>query len=299
MGKFYQDWDQEIIDYNMYRLAGVDLRGPQVTQPDYVAYLGAAQTFGRYCHHPFPTLLGQRLKLDTLNLGSGGKGPQYYLQNPQTLDLINNAKFAVVQVMSGRSISNSVFQSSLGGRSGIRLSNGKKTTANIIFYELISGQDPRGLDPAFLKTLIAETRANYVQAMTELLNKIQVPTILLWFSVRSPDYQEVYPAVLPRKLNRWLEKISNGKVGLWRRRHETRVDNFLGDFPHLVNQAMVDQLRSQCDRYVEYVGRPGLPQPLTTVDGKSLPPNSYYPSPEMHQGVYQQLLPVCQTLLGI
>lgn len=299
MGKFYQDWDQEIIDYNMYTLAGLDLRGPQLTQPDYIAYLGAAQTFGRYCHHPFPTLVGQRLKLDTLNLGSGGKGPQYYLQNPQTIELINKAKCAVVQVMSGRSISNSVFQSSLGGRSGTRLSNGKKTTANIIFYELISGQDPRGLDPAFLKTLVAETRENYVNTMIELLNKIQVPTILLWFSVRSPDYQEVYPAVWPRKLNRWLEHISNGKVGLWRRRHETRVENFLGDFPHLVNQTMVDQLKSHCDRYVEYVGNSGLPQPLTTVDGKSLAPNIYYPSPEMHQGVYEQLLPVCQTLVDI
>lgn len=298
MGKFYQDWDREIIDYEMYRLQGLDLRGPQTTQSDYIAYLGAAQTFGRYCHHPFPSLLGEQLSLGTLNLGSGGKGPQYYLQNPQTIELVNQAKLAVVQVMSGRSISNSVFQSTRGGRSGIRRSNGKNTTANIIFYELISGQDPRGLEPTFLQELVTETRENYVKTMVELLDKIQVPTILLWFSVRSPNYQEVYPAVWPRQLNRWIETVSNGKLGLWRRRNETRVEKFLGDFPHLVNQAMVDQLKPRCDRYVEYVGSPGLPQPLTTYDGKSLAPNIYYPSPEMHQAVYEKLLPVCQPLLA-
>lgn len=53
MGKFYQDWDIEIIDYDMYTLQGLDLRGPALTQSNYIAYLGAAQTFGRYCHGPF------------------------------------------------------------------------------------------------------------------------------------------------------------------------------------------------------------------------------------------------------
>lgn len=298
MGKFYQDWDIDIIDYDMYTLQNLDLRGPQLSQSDYIAYLGAAQTFGRYCHEPFPTLLGQQLHLGTLNLGSGGKGPQYYLQNPQALDLINSAKLAVVQVMSGRSVSNSVFESTRGGRSGIRRRNGKKTTSNIIFYELVSGQDERGLDPAFLQQLVAETRENYVAAMVELLEKIQVPTILLWFSVRSPDYQEIYPAVLPRRINRWLERLSNGKLGLWRRQHETRVDKFLGDFPHLVNQTMVEQLQPYCDRYVEYMGQTGLPQPLKTYEGKALAPNIYYPSPEMHREVYGKLLPVCQALLS-
>lgn len=297
MGKFYQDWDIEIIDYDMYTLQGLELRGPKLAQADYIAYLGAAQTFGRYCCKPFPTLLGQQLQLGTLNLGSGGKGPQYYLQNPQTLDLVNSAQLAVVQVMSGRSISNSLFESTRGGRSGIRRSNGKKTTSNIIFYELISGQDKRGLDPNFLQQLVEETRENYVAAMVELLENIKVPTILLWFSVRSPEYQEIYPAVLPRKINRWLEQVSNGKIGLWRRRHETRVEKFLGDFPHLVNQSMVEQIRQHCDRYVEYVGGTGLPQPLNTYGGKSLAPNIYYPSPEMHQEVYHKLLPVCQTFI--
>ncbi|MEM9265061.1 MAG: DUF6473 family protein [Cyanobacteria bacterium P01_F01_bin.13] len=297
MGKFYQDWDREIIDYDMYTLQGLNLRGPKLTQPDYIAYLGAAQTFGRYCHKPFPTLLGQQLQLGTLNLGSGGKGPQYYLKNPQTLELVNNAKLAIVQVMSGRSVSNSVFESTRGGRSGIRRSNGKNTTANVVFYELISGQDERGLDPTFLQQLVTETRDNYVEAMIELLEKIQVPKILFWFSVRPPAYKEIYPAVLPRKINRWLEKMSNGKIGLWRRRHETRVEQFLGDFPHLVNQTMVEQLKPYSSCYVEYVGRPGLPQPLKTYAGKSLAPNIYYPSPEMHKGAYDKLLPICQSSL--
>ncbi|MEM7797364.1 MAG: DUF6473 family protein [Cyanobacteria bacterium P01_C01_bin.118] len=298
MGKFYQDWDQEIIDYQMYTLQGMDLRGPQLTQSDYIAYLGAAQTFGRYCHHPFPNLLGQQLQLDTLNLGSGGKGPEYYyLNNPQSLELINAAKLAVVQVMSGRSVSTSVLQSTRGGRSGICRRTGKNTNANAIFYGLISGQDPRGLDPDFLPQLVAETRENYVKAMVELLEKIRVPKVLLWFSTRSPDYTEVYPPVWPRRLNHWIGKLSNGKLGLWRSRYNAQVERLLGDFPHLVNQAMVDQLKGYCDRYVEYTDSPGIPHPLKTYNGESLEPNIYYPSPEMHHDVYEKLLPVCRTLL--
>ncbi len=298
MGKFYQDWDHNVIDYEMYSLNGLELRGPQLSESgDYIAYLGAAQTFGRYCQEPFPTLLGQRLQVGTLNLGSGGKGPQYYLQRPAALELTNRARLAVVQIMSGRSISNSVFQSSIGGRSGVRLSDGRPTTSNAVFYQLVSGQDARGLNPAFLRDLVEETRANYGAAMVQLLEKIRVPTVLLWFSVRSPDYQEVYPAVWPRQLNRWIEALSQGKVGLWRRRHETRVSQLLGDFPHLVNRAMVEQLRPLAQAYVEYSDSPGLPQPLATYDGQRLPPNLYYPSPEMHQQVYRQLLPVCQALL--
>lgn len=298
MGTFYQDWDKEIIDYDMYTLQGLDLRGPRLTQSDYIAYLGAAQTFGRYCSHPFPALLGQQLQLGTLNLGSGGKGPEYYyLNNPQSLDLINAANLAVVQIMSGRSVSTSVLQSTRGGRTGICRRTGKTTTANAIFYELVSGQDPRGLNPDFLPQLVAETRENYVKAMVALLEKIQVPKVLLWFSARSPDYQEVYPTGWLYQLNRWARTLSKGKRGLWGRQHKTHIEKLMGHFPHLVNRSMVEQLKPHCDRYVEYAGSPGIPQPLNTYAGKSLAPNIYYPSPEMHQQVYQRLLPVCQSLL--
>jgi hypothetical protein len=46
MGKFYQARDREFIDYQLYELDGLTLRGPRCSGSDFIAYLGAAQTFG-------------------------------------------------------------------------------------------------------------------------------------------------------------------------------------------------------------------------------------------------------------
>jgi len=62
---------------------------------------------------PFPTLLGDRLNC-CLNLGVGGAGPRLFL-NGQFLDVINQAEAVVIQIMSGRSASNSLFDNSVSG----------------------------------------------------------------------------------------------------------------------------------------------------------------------------------------
>jgi len=121
--------------------------------------------------------------------------------------------------------------------------------------------------------------------MAQLLEAISPPKILLWFSARSPEYEESW------KLPTWR---------LW------------GEFPQFVNREMVDRLRSYSDRYVECVSRRGTPQPLfdlagnrTTFKSFALPgvegvvktENRYYPSPEMHEDAAELLIPACRELL--
>ena len=122
MTEGYADPDWEVVDYQMYCLDSevIDrqtntvllLRGPKpqnLESGEYFVCIGAAQTFGRFCERPYPTLLQERLGLQALNLGRRGAGPSFFSkENDKLLGYINGARFAVIQVMAGRSEGNSL-----------------------------------------------------------------------------------------------------------------------------------------------------------------------------------------------
>jgi hypothetical protein len=96
-----------IVDYELYALPGVPftLRGPywplEGPTPQ-ISFIGAAQTFGTFSKYPFANLLGDMVSARVLNLGTGGAGPETYLNKPRLLELVNASSLCVVQVMSGR-----------------------------------------------------------------------------------------------------------------------------------------------------------------------------------------------------
>jgi hypothetical protein len=142
-------------------------------------------------------------------------------------------------------------------------------------------------DKELTRRIVEETRTNYIQSMTRLLDAIKPPKVLLWFSNRTPEYRERLDGPL--------------------------VDLF-GKFPQMVNRPMVDALRGHADAYVECVSKRGIPQSIVdrgfypvTFEGAPLPPsppdrvvtmNTYYPSPEMHEDAAAMLIPVCREILG-
>lgn len=301
----YQARDIDIVDYEMFELQGTGLqfRGPRFetsTPADYFTCIGAAQTFGCFCDRPYPNLLAERLSLAALNLGYGGAGPEFFLSQPSLLDYINRGRFVVVQVMSGRSQSNSLFESQ-GLEFLRRRSDGAYIGAAQAYDELMAGS-PRirnlplgrvahiaarlGALNAVLST-VRETRERWIESSLTLLSKIRVPTILFWFSKRAPAYR-------PGLLNSHA---------------------LFGEFPHLINQRMVDTVKDACDAYAECISSRGSPQPLisrltgqpTTVDpandrpdlrtSKAWTHNAYYPSPEMHEDAANALLSVCAKVL--
>jgi hypothetical protein len=283
----------------MYGLGttGLTFRGPspeaELRSGNYFTSMGAAQTFGCFCEQPFPAQLQTALSLTALNLGYGGAGPYFYLKYPALIDYINQGKFAVVQVMSGRSVSNSRFDS--GGLERLtRRADEAKLGADKAYEAILEMNYTwekipvaqryirkliRILGAAQLKPLIAETREQWITQYRQLLQQITVPKILFWFSQRSPDYQERYDS----------------------------INTVFGEFPQLVNRKMVEALYDYCDDYVESVTCRGMPQPLfdkntgepTTANpaldrpdlgGDLWSHNFYYPSPEMHLDATQALL---------
>lgn len=302
-GSGYQRRDAEVIDYHMCVLppTGLEFRGPlpaRLEPGQFFACLGAAQTFGCFCEEPFPSLLAGRLGLPALNLGYGGAGPSFFLRQPALLEVVNKARFAVVQVMSGRSESNSRFET--GGLEHLRrrsdgawLGAQAAWSAELDGLEILPGARARALRWCLrrvgrLRTrrLVAETRRNWVESYQRLAAAIRVPTVLLWFSKRVPAYRASY----------------------------RDIGTLFGDFPHLVDEAMLEAVQAGFTGHVECVTSRGSPQLLRsrntgapcTVDpvrdrpdlaGQPWTHNHYYPSPEMHADVAGALEPMLRRLL--
>jgi hypothetical protein len=308
----YQRRDAEVVDYRMYELAGTRLsfRGPApdtLASGEYFTCIGAAQTFGCFCERPFPALLAEQLGLPALNLGYGGAGPEFFDRHESLDRYINGGKFLVLQVMSGRSQSNALFDCR-GLEYLVRRSDGAAVSAYDGYWDLLNGVPaakgralwrrvsrrvlprlvlPRLLAAPRVRRVVDETRRGWVDAYNRLLARVEVPVILFWFSKRAPAYAE----------------------------SRASLDALFGEFPQLVNEAMVTQVRACCEAYVECVTRRGSPQPLrnrftgapVAVDpaldrpdlaGTAWTHNEYYPSPEMHADAATALRPVCARILS-
>lgn len=279
MSRYYQKLDHAGgLDYRIYQLPTIGwrtFRGPQIdTSAPYLAFIGSAQTFGRFVPTPFPSLLGFRLGIPVLNLAIGGAGPRHFLAH-EYLELINGAEAVVIQILSGRSASNSLFDNSeSGGMIGHFRGEQSKIRAEEFFARL--GQPS---SESQIEEIVNETRNDYMSSFIELLRKIVVPKILFWFSTRTPQYEENY------------ENVPHG---------------VLGAFPHLVNKKMVNRLAALSDDYVECVSKQGLPQTLwpsqQAIDGAILKEgileNHHYPSPAMHVAAADVLENSCRRFSG-
>ncbi len=274
MAAEYQHTDLRVADYGPFcldekildRTTGRPLliRGPRplrIENAEYVVCIGAAQTFGRFCQRPFPAILQDRLSMPVLNISHGGAGPTFFGgNNERLLQYLNGARLVVIQVMSGRSNGNSLFESA-GVGCYRRKSDGLFLSADQAFEELIQTA-PREV----LTRIVEETRQGWCASYEELLSKIRVPKILFWFATRRPAYKQG-----------------------WR-----SVKKLFGSFPQLVNEEMIGMIRQRCDFYVQCTSNVGLPHPLKDrLTGESLTisdpwtsepwtENWYYPSPEMH-----------------
>ena len=289
MAAEYQDTDWRVVDYQPYRLdeAIIDrstrrplhVRGPKPRRLEpggYLVCLGAAQTFGRFCARPFPTILQERLGIPVLNVSHGGAGPAFFCgDNERLLAILNDASAIVVQVMSGRSDSSSLFESDGVGYFR-RRADGTYVGCDEAFSELLRSQ-PRAL----CAQVVEETRRSWCASYRRLLSGITVPKILFWFATRTPAYRQGWSS----------------------------LSELFGEFPQLVNPAMVAEVRGYTERYVECVTSRGLPEalidrftgaPTVVSDPWTSRPwerNWYYPSTAMHEEAADLLEPVCRAML--
>lgn len=144
------------------------------------------------------------------------------------------------------------------------------------YYYKIFLSNPNKYD---VKSIIDKTIENYISDYIRLLDKIKVPTILLWFSEREPQYDIS------------LDNISN----------------LFGKFPHLINKETINKLSHNFDFYVQSVCNLGMPAVLKNrLSGKKeavrrdrhlMKVNNYYPSQQMHMDAAMKLLPVVSEII--
>jgi hypothetical protein len=194
MGAEYQEPDWRVVDYQVFcldeaiidpsRLCPLRIRGPRPERLDtasYFACLGAAQTFGRFCEAPFPTLLARRIGYPVLNISHGGAGPSFFCKdNARLLEYLNQARFVIVQVMSGRSESSSLFESS-GVGNYTRRSDGASMGCDEAFAMLLNTSSRRDV-----ARIVRETRQSWFESYRALLGAIHVPKILFGFRLAIP-----------------------------------------------------------------------------------------------------------------
>jgi len=278
LSRFYQDMDRAGgLDYQLAKLPGFrsrTFRGPAIDlEQPYLACVGAAQTFGRFVETPFTAFLRDRLDIQVLNLGVGGAGPRHF-DDPAYLDLINGAEAVVIQVLSGRSASNSQYDNSeTGGPVGRLRADQSEIRAEDFFASLT------GAEPSIIGKIVEETRTDYAASFIRLLKQIIVPRILFWFSTRKPDYEDDYSG-LPFSLLRGM--------------------------PQLINRRVLAEISAFADDYVECVSYQGMPQKLwhadESINGAILTDgvleNRYYPSPAMHAAAADALEAPCRRFLG-
>lgn len=304
----YQLRDHEVVDYHMWQLPGTELwfRGPKknLRPKSYVACVGAAQTFGCLCERPFPLLLEERLNIPVLNLGYGGAGPAFFYSHKELHKVVNDAAFVIVQVLSGRSADNSLFESN-GLEYLTRRADGARLSAHQAWEQAVTADTLRCPDylPQKLCGLVAranrcisrirtrrlvnETLANYQMFFELFLKSVTPPKILFWFSRRHPNY----------------------------RRDFRSGAGVLGEFPQLVDGLVLRKLAPLTWRYVECVTSRGTPHQLRSrftglpaavdpakdrpdLGGTLIALDAYYPSPEMHEDAAQALEPHCNELLS-
>jgi hypothetical protein len=199
---FYQSPDWWIVNYELYSPPAlprdlypglpVMLRGPApdaLAPGGFVACVGAAQTFGRFCEKPFAALLSEDLGLPTVNLGFGGANPQLFVRQPKLLGLMNKSALVVLQVMSARNEDNSLFEG--GGFGSLRSrATGEQLRAEEAYELLLASRDRE-----LVTSVVRETRRSWVASYQRLVSSIEVPIVLLWLSVRAPEYNEEYGSV--------------------------------------------------------------------------------------------------------
>lgn len=90
-----------------YGSSRILFRGPRKQlNNDYIAFLGGAETYGRFVERPFPALLEKRLSVACANFGVMNAGVDLYLNDPSIIELASNATAKVIQITGAHSMSN-------------------------------------------------------------------------------------------------------------------------------------------------------------------------------------------------
>lgn len=271
MGVGYQATDRRVIDYDLWFAEGSNLafRGPRgdLGAPGAICCAGAAQTFGRFVHRPYPQQLADLLGRSVLNLGFSGAGPEFFLTHDLLTDCLGRADITILQAMSARSVSAGLFEAQPNNGVLKFLEGPRKGELHLAqaAYQIL--RDEYG--EAAFQAQIGAAQAQWLALYRSLAERIPGHRIFLWMSSRDPGDDP---------------GLTHSPVGIFPHFVTADMLREIGDLGYAVVQATLKDMVPQ----VLVNDRTGLVEKV--FDARTFPDrpermralNTYYATPGMH-----------------
>lgn len=174
-------------------------RGPRrdLTQA-YVAVLGGSGAFGRYVARPYADIVEAALDRPVANLAALNAGPDFYLSDPETLEIAAGAAVAVVQVTGAEALSNPFY--TVHSRRNDRFVAATQALRGLypevdftdIHFTRHLLQVLRHTDAGRFATVVQGLQAAWLDRMRALLARLPGRRMLLWVTGTGPDSDPLY-----------------------------------------------------------------------------------------------------------
>ena len=258
-----------------YGTSRLTFRGPRRSlERPYVAFLGGAETYGKYVPDPFPDLVEDEVGFASINLVCMNAGPDVYLAETEVIRIAQGAEAVVLQVLGATNLSNRYY--SVHPRRNDRFIAAspelRQLYREVDFTEFHFTRHMltalEAVSKERFEIVAEELRQTWVLRMSALLDRLPDRTVLLWMASAPP---------MPR----------TGRRGL-------QMD------PPLVTKAMVDQIVPGAQAYVEAVTS-------TSAQGASLEGMAFaalealaaaaLPGPSVHRDVATKVAQALEQVL--
>ena len=258
-----------------YGTSRLTFRGPRRSlERPYVAFLGGAETYGKYVPDPFADLVEDELGFASINLGCINAGPDVYLAEPEVIRIAQGAEAVVLQIMGAANLSNRYY--SVHPRRNDRFIAATPLLSTLFrevdFTEFNFTRHMLTTLEATSKErfeIVAEVlRQTWLARMADLLGQLPARTVLLWMSDGPP---------MPNTLRRGLKED-----------------------PVLVDRAMVAEIIPKARAYVEAVT--SAPARQASLDGMAFAAlealaAAALPGPSVHREVAAKLVQALDEVL--
>ncbi|TXI03509.1 MAG: hypothetical protein E6Q73_04500 [Pseudorhodobacter sp.] len=265
------------LDYSpcSYAASRLTFRGPKadVKEP-FISCIGGTETYGKFIPTPYPDLMEEMLDVQVANFGCMNAGAEVFVQESGLLQIISQGEACVVQITGAQNVMNRYY--SVHPRRNDRFT-GPTPLLRALFREvdftefsftrhLLQVLQAQSADR--FEVLAEELRAAWVARMTDLLGRIDCPTVLLWLGDAAPPQPG-------------------------RRADLTRS-------PMLVDAEMIAAIKSRATTYLEFV--PSAETRAKGAEGMAFGPleaqaAASLPGPAVHYDLAKRLVPVLRQLI--
>jgi len=187
---------QEGLSYAPCRYGSSRLlfRGPRrPLDGRYIAFVGGAETYGRFLARPFPALVEEALGEICVNFGQVNASVDAFLAEPAVTTACREATLTVVEVMGAANLSNRFYtvhprrnDRFLRASSIMRAVFPEVDLAEICFTRHLLGH-LHAMAPERFPILREELQTAWSARMRSFLERIGPRTLLLWFSPHLPS----------------------------------------------------------------------------------------------------------------